>query len=66
MLPLCFTLNNTKTDFIFSHVTVRGEFSMSWFSLSKLPSKKKTNDTNSRHAENIYQIGTNSVYSTEC
>ena len=50
-LPLFFTLSNTKTDFMLSCVTVKGEFSTSWFSLSKLPSKKKTNDTNLRHTE---------------
>ena len=43
----CFTLNNTKPLLCF-HVSL-WEFSMRWFSLSKLCYKKKITNTNSRH-----------------
>ena len=38
---------------MFSSVAVKVKFSTSWFSLSKLRYKKKTNDRNSRHVETI-------------
>ena len=38
---------------MFSCVTMKVEFSMSWFSLYKLHYKKEINDTNSRHIEAI-------------
>ena len=38
---------------MFSCVTMKVEFSTSWFSLYKLHYKKEINDTNSRHIEAI-------------